>query len=634
MALSDTEPAVAHQVTTQPSRSADRRALVLVWGCWLAGLVSALTAVLVSARDVPIHEDWNLVAAMTGHQDHFLSWLWAQNNEHRLPLPKLVYLGLLKLWPDFRVGMVFNVVLLAAIAAVFMIVVRRVRGHTRWTDAFFPIAFLNLGNWENMGWGWEMQFVIATALACGVLLFVASRRPFTMPRALGLGVCLVGIPLSGATALPFAPVVAVALVPRLRSGSPRGARIVLSASIVLTLMITVVYFVGLRRQSWLPSNPGVFATAETGAKFLAMAMGAGAGAWWFVSVLVAVAFLAGAALFLYRSKGSETRTLLAFLAGGVALAIEMGYSRAQLVPYYGMPDRYALIAVPAFCCVYVAFDRYGPRTWRRLGPSLLCLSLVALLPLDTIFGLQFRSWYRTLVDSFTNDVRAGVPLSTLSYDADTGPGLNAWTLLYLHQARIGAFKQLRVDHGAPPPPGRRIDGFEEVNGGWYTIGGSTSQAAMEQVNGHTVLRWDYTVSGTGVPLLGRSFPTPQDWRGTEALAITFQGDATGRVIYVRVAAASGRTTVERYEAPFVDSQKGTQTVVIPWDGFGYLNAQGEDELLPQAMPPPRIIALVFGVTGQGSGSLVIDKVALEPGHPELDWPYGSASVRRSLPPWR
>jgi hypothetical protein len=260
--------------------------------------------------------------------------------------------------------------------------------------------------------------------------------------------------------------------------------------------------------------------------------------------------------------------------------------------------------------------------------------VVALLPLDTIFGLQFRNWYRTLVDSFTNDVRAGVPLSTLSYDADTGPGLNAWTLLYLHQARIGIFTRLRVGHGAPPPPGRAIDGFEAGNAGWYAIGGSASEAALEQLDGQNVLRWSYTVSGDVVPLLGRSFTTPQDWRGTEALAVTFQGDASGRLIYIRVAAASSGATVKRYEAAFVDSQKGTQTVVIPWDGFGYLNAEGEYELLPQAMPPPRIIALVFGVTGQGGGTLVIDKVALEPGHPELDWPYGSAALRRSLPPWR
>jgi hypothetical protein len=317
----------------------------------------------------------------------------------------------------------------------------------------------------------------------------------------------------------------------------------------------------------------------------------------------------------------------------VVLAVEMGYSRAQLVSYYGMPDRYALIAVPAFCCVYIAYDRYGSPTWRRLGPSLLCLSVVALLPLNTIFGLQFRSWYRTLVDSFANDVKAGMSLSTLAYDTDID--VTAPSLLYLHQAHIGVFSQLRVEHGAPLPAGRPIDGFDGGGAGWYTIGGSASEAATEQSNGHLVLRWDYTASAGVVPILGRSFATPQSWRGAEALAITFQGEPSGRLVFVRVAATSGKTGVARYEASFVDSGTGAQTVVIPWDGFSYLNPRGEiSGVFLTPMPPPHIIAVVFGVTGQGSGSLVIDKVALVPGHPQLIWPWDSSSSRRSLPPWR
>ena len=156
-------------------RAPDARVRVLVWAVWLATFVSALVLVVANGRDVPVHEDWTVAPAMTGHQDNFLGWLWSQNNEHRVPVPRLVYLGLLKLWPDFRVGMVFNVVLLAAIAAAFIIFLHRVRGRSRWTDAFFPIVFLNLGNWENMGWGWQLQFVVATALVCGLLMGIASR---------------------------------------------------------------------------------------------------------------------------------------------------------------------------------------------------------------------------------------------------------------------------------------------------------------------------------------------------------------------------------------------------------------------------------------------------------------------------
>ncbi|HEY2215694.1 MAG TPA: hypothetical protein VGH31_11600, partial [Acidimicrobiales bacterium] len=265
---------------------------------------------IVNARNIPIYEDWELVPALTGHQGHFWGWLWAQNNEHRVPLPKLIYLGLLKIWPDFRVGMIFSIVLLAVVAAGFIIFMRRLRGHTRYTDAFFPVVLLNLGHWQNLGWSWELQFVVATALACGVLMGVVWPRELSTSRALALGVCMVAIPFTGATALPFALVVALALIPRLRRAPP-SARAVLASSIVITLVVTVLYFVGLKRPYGVLTDPGPWATIETGAKSLALSVGPAASGWWLVSALTVISVVVGAAVILYRARRQETWTLLA-----------------------------------------------------------------------------------------------------------------------------------------------------------------------------------------------------------------------------------------------------------------------------------------------------------------------------------
>ena len=46
-----------------------------------------------------------------------VSWLWSQHNEHRIPLPRLLMLGIYRLKPDFRVPMFVNVFLMAVLSA-------------------------------------------------------------------------------------------------------------------------------------------------------------------------------------------------------------------------------------------------------------------------------------------------------------------------------------------------------------------------------------------------------------------------------------------------------------------------------------------------------------------------------------
>ena len=55
-------------------------------------------------------DEWELVPALAREQPISPAWLWAQHNEHRIPLPKLVLLGLFAVSDnDIRSGMFFNV---------------------------------------------------------------------------------------------------------------------------------------------------------------------------------------------------------------------------------------------------------------------------------------------------------------------------------------------------------------------------------------------------------------------------------------------------------------------------------------------------------------------------------------------
>ena len=611
-------------------------ARVFVWAVWVAAFLSALVLVVVNGRDVPFHEDFTMAPAMTGHQDNFLGWLWSQNNEHRVPVPRLVYLGLLKLWPDFRVGMVFNVVLLAAIAAAFLVFLHRMRGRSRWTDAFFPIVFLNLGNWENMGWGWQLQFVVATALACVLLMGIASRGEITTGRAILVGACLVGIPLTGATALPFAVLLALALIPRIQSAA-RHARTVLITSITLTLVVTLLYFVGLQ-SGVAGTDVKLGATLETAFKFLALGLGPGTGAWWFVSALAVTALLAGAALVLYRARHRGAWLLLVFFLAGLILAGEISHSREPALPYFGLPDRYALIAAPLLCCAYLAYERYGGRTGRRLGPRLLFAAAVMVLPLNIVFGLQYRDWYQGLADPFINAVKAGKPVGQLANYLSIGPPDWFASMIYLHQANVGVFRHLEVGGGSPPAPGRSVDGLDTGGQGWSTSGSGVSVGALAQQGGQTVLHWDYQAEHGNVPVLGRAFSPAQNWEASGAISITLSGEPTGKMVYVRVAMSAGADGVQYWQSHFADvpgatAIPGGRIVVIPWSGFLHVDPSDHVDL-KGPIPLGHVVAIVFGVPGQGQGSMTIERVAVEPGSSRWGWPWHPAATRHSLPPWR
>ena len=152
-------------------------AAIVVWATLTVMTLVALACIVRYGRNIPLAEDWLLVPPMTGHEPNLASWLWAQNNEHRLPLPRLVLLGLLEVTHDFRAGMVLNVLSLAALSAAMILTVRHLRGGiTRVSDAFFPLALLHLGDWENLIWGWQFQFVSSAVLICALLLVIVRQR--------------------------------------------------------------------------------------------------------------------------------------------------------------------------------------------------------------------------------------------------------------------------------------------------------------------------------------------------------------------------------------------------------------------------------------------------------------------------
>ena len=232
-------PAVAPCAVVGTLDPPDRLALPLgsswdvaafVWGVWALMLAATFAFVWQYGPTVPMEDDWTIVPYLTRDQPVSLTWLWDQQNEHRIPLPKIVLLALYRITRcDFRAGMFFNVLALAGLAATLIAAARRLRGWTSYADAFFPLLLLHWGQCGNLLWSFEVQFVSSTVLA-GILLSVIVRVTdrLTLAMVALAGACLLLLPLCGANGVALVPALALWFgysgVTKWHSSRPNGPR--------------------------------------------------------------------------------------------------------------------------------------------------------------------------------------------------------------------------------------------------------------------------------------------------------------------------------------------------------------------------------------------------------------------------
>ena len=209
----------------------------------------AVLVVLVAccAVNVPYWDQWDLLpdvaAAQQGDLD--LGSLWRQHSSHRIPLPRLLIIGLsLASGWDVRVEMAMEIVLAAGLWALLLVLARITLGGTAVERRLGPVAVLlsllvfNPNQWE--AWTWGIQLVAFLNVLGVVFATWALARPPISVRHLGLaaGGCLVAT-LSFSSGLlswiALAPLVA-------SSGGRRWVRLAAWCGIASTTW--VVYLVG------------------------------------------------------------------------------------------------------------------------------------------------------------------------------------------------------------------------------------------------------------------------------------------------------------------------------------------------------------------------------------------------------
>jgi hypothetical protein len=411
--------------------SSDRARSTVVWLVWAAALAIVLGFIARDGRNLPFEEDWLMVAPMTHHEPHLGAWLWSQNSEHRLPLPRLVNLGLLRATGDFRSTMVFDTLILAAVAAGMIVLARRLRGgRSSLADAFFPLLLLHLGQWDNLVWAWQIQFVLPTVLVCAVLLVILAHpaSPASGGWAVGAALAVASLPLAGANGLVLAPPLAAWLVyawwvarGERRTGPPAPLAWVGAAGGVTALVLCGVYFIGYQASPWNGPSPGIAATLATTAKFVIYGLGPVTAKAWVVFGAIAAAVLAASLAILLWALRTEAEEririvgLLAFFAACGILAAALGWGRAGRVAELGrMSPRYALLAAPLLCAAYFSLLVYGPGRLRQAGPAALALLAALLFPLNTREGLKRRDWFGAGMAAFEQDLATGASIDSLA----------------------------------------------------------------------------------------------------------------------------------------------------------------------------------------------------------------------------
>jgi len=410
---------------------------------------------------------------------------WGQHNEHRIPLPRLLYVAAVKLaGTDFRAPLALNVVLLAAATAGVLAAVRARRGRFAVADVAIPLLLLGTQHFDNLLWGFQVQFVLSTALVLAALALVAWPGDAAAPRRLvALSVVAAALPLCGANGAPpglaLAGFLVVAGVRRLWSRRAAGLLGGLAAGGVV-----LATFVGLNR---VP-RPAGSVEAFLGGVVNLPGFGFGAAAYLphgeayagvtAAGVVTTLLLLATAAMLVRvvvsdPAERDRALALAALLAGIAGLAVGISYGRSGHARGV-FAGRYVTLFAPGVVVAYVAWVWYGRG---RLVPIALAVAAaVAALP-NARFAAGIAEFHSSRLKRVEYEAKAGLPVGIV---ADRNPWLfpgagearRAWLdLLRSHGVR--PFDKLTPDvplaAEAVPVRVLRTEGLAEESGGYRVL---------------------------------------------------------------------------------------------------------------------------------------------------------------------
>jgi hypothetical protein len=322
--------------------------------------VALLRSAVRDTVDVPWVDQWTFaeqVAAMRQGTFRFAD-LWAQHNEHRIPVVKVVLHAMAALsdW-DVRWEVAANLIVGIAGLLVVAAMLRRTVPHAAPLLLIFASAAqCSLAQWQNWTWGWQLELLMteAAAIAVGFALLHVSDRPVAwsmvaIVAAVAGALCSGG----GLTLLVIVPLGLLAM--RFASRMPIAVIGFAAATSTVTAMLYL--------SDWHPAIGQPPSTPIAGHMVLlinyAMSVLGGLIVYWDVTLAwrwgaaaTAVAVAGGAfAWFVVPSQRPAAVAWLALVAFSIGSALMIAIGRLNAGPASALTSRYTTFAVPLWLAV-------------------------------------------------------------------------------------------------------------------------------------------------------------------------------------------------------------------------------------------------------------------------------------------
>jgi hypothetical protein len=459
------------------ARAHDLAGLIVSWGLWATLTVGLFLYIRHYSRNIPFIDEFAIVSVMTGSEPVSLRWAWAQYNEHRIVIPRLIMVGLLRfVSTDFRVVRYANAVLLSVMAATMLLVARRVRGSARLTDAVLPLAILSLGQGESVLEGFVLSLILTSVIAIALIAATTrARGGDDRVITLGFGPSLVLLPLCGASGVAMLPPLMLWLVGYIAWGWWSGrrpgtwVRATGLAWLVAGLAVVALYPVGYSRARYQALAPSASVLASSVVEYLGLTVHpypemAGyhrlAGP---ISVILVMATLLLLTITILRSQAERSRALglVAIILSMLGVAAAVGQFRGGFGPGACCLSRYVSLATPLLGVLYISWAAYGNPTAR----ATVQVGLLALVCLTYPDGMRWARDYGERVHSAERRVeralRDHLPIPILLDRAcpaifPCGRELAYSCFKMLKAARVGAFAEMEDERVGTAPRARDV----------------------------------------------------------------------------------------------------------------------------------------------------------------------------------
>jgi hypothetical protein len=368
--------------------------------------VYLIRAIGLYAVDIPVWDEWGLLSLFEKYYEGGLDFaeFWAQNNEHRLLFPKLLFLGLGVLSRYNTIWEMYASVVLAGLlwglACRQVYANRALFGLERAWIWFLPAAsalVFSLRQHENWFWGFQVQWYMnALAVAAGAYLY--ANLPLSPALLAGLFVCGLAALFSLSSGVLYWPIMLVFLLLRRPEPGAGGRLRYAAAWIALSGAAMLAYLHGYTPP---PHHGGVttFLTAPLEyARYVLLYCGALLGQmqdeWWGFALLGLaglLVFTVGSVLFSPFSSPRFRAASFFMIVGlyGIGCGLLTGVGRLKFGVGQASSSRYATMSMLLW--LVVLFWGFAAAGALRLRGKALSAAAVWTLCLLLALGATWRS---------------------------------------------------------------------------------------------------------------------------------------------------------------------------------------------------------------------------------------------------